>query len=98
MMRLTLARVLYVLMNIIISQVTINIKGICSKLFKQTGTAPSYLHEHFQTVQGSCAGSGHGTCTSTCNQMSPPHPCLPLFHSELIRDSQIFSYIKDLQK
>lgn len=31
MMRLTLARVLYVLMNIIISQVTINIKGICSK-------------------------------------------------------------------
>lgn len=67
-------------------------------VFKQTGAAPSYLHEHFQAVQGSCTGSGHGTCTSTCNQMSPPHPCLPLFHCELIRDSQILSYVKDLQK
>lgn len=67
-------------------------------LFKQTGIVPSYLHEHFQAVQGSCTGSGHGTCTSTCNQMSPPHPRLPLFHCELIRDGQILSDIKDLQK
>lgn len=57
----------------------------------------SYLHEHFQPVQGSCTGSGHSTRTSTCNQMSPPHPRLPLFHCELIWDCQILPHIKDLQ-
>lgn len=56
----------------------------------------AHLHEHLQSVQGSSAGSGNGPCPTSGHQVPPPHPRLPLFHRELIRDCQVLANIEDL--
>lgn len=60
------------------------------------GPSRSYLHRDFESIQGGSAGPRNRSCSSTCDQMSPPHPSLLLLNGEVIGDHEILSNIEYL--
>lgn len=60
------------------------------------GPSRSYLHRDFESIQGGSAGPRNCSCSSTCDQMSPPHPSLLLLNGEVIGDHEILSNIEYL--
>lgn len=60
------------------------------------GPSRSYLHRDFESIQGGSAGPRNCSCSSTCDQMSPPHPSLLFLNGEVIGDHEILSNIEYL--
>lgn len=56
-----------------------------------------YLHEHFESVKWSCAGSRHRSSSSSGHQVSPPHSCFLLLGCEFIRHYQTLPNIQNLR-